>query len=181
MQACNPRSMTKRPILAAIVARSQNGVIGRDGDLPWRLSSDLKHFKRLTLGTPCVMGRKTWESLPGALPGRPMLVLTRQENYKAKGAEVFTSIPDMIGRAHELAGEMGADQISIIGGAQLYKRLLPITDRVYETEVQATVEGDAVFPSLASEEWSLSDEKQQAAGPRDDFPFITRQWDRVRG
>jgi dihydrofolate reductase len=172
--------MMKKPILAAIVARSRNGVIGRDGDLPWRLSSDLKHFKRLTVGTPCVMGRKTWESLPGALPKRPMLVLTRQVDYKAQGAEVFQTVRALLGRAHELAGAIGSDQISIIGGAQFYARLLPITDRIYETEVQAEIDGDALFPTFSREDWKKVDEAHHSAGPRDDFAFVTRQWDRVR-
>ena len=172
--------MDKRPILAAVVARSLNGVIGRDGDLPWRLSSDLKHFKSLTMGTPCVMGRKTWESLPGALPGRPMLVLSRNANYAAQGAETFTEQDAMIGRAHEVAGETGAERISIIGGAQLYRTLLPITDRIYETEVQAVIEGDAHMPALDPQAWRVSGEVRHRAGPRDDHDFITRQLDRVR-
>ena len=172
--------MDTRPILAAVVARSLNGVIGRDGDLPWRLSSDLMHFKRLTMGTPCVMGRKTWESLPGALPGRPMLVLTRNADYVAEGAEIFTDMAAMIGRAHEIAGAMGAERISIIGGAQLYRALLPATDRIYETEVQAVIDGDAHMPALDPLEWIASDERTHRAGPRDDHDFITRRWDRVR-
>ena len=170
-----------RPILAAVVARSLNGVIGRDGDLPWRLSSDLKHFKRLTMGTPCVMGRKTWDSLPGALPGRPMLVLTRNTDFAAPGADVFTDLHAMMAAAHSRAGEMGAERISIIGGAQLYRALLPHTDRVYETEVGAVIDGDAYFPALDPAQWAASNETHHRAGPRDDHDFITRQWDRVRG
>lgn len=172
--------MERRPILAAVVARAQNGVIGRDGDLPWRLSSDLKHFKRLTLGTPCVMGRKTWESLPGALPGRDMLVLTRQADYRADGARVFNDWNDMMGAAYELAGARGAEQVSIIGGAQLYAALMPFTDRIYETSVLARIEGDAVFPKLPSHVWRETAKERHRAGPRDDYDFVTRQWDRIR-
>ena len=172
--------MDTRPILAAVVARSLNGVIGRDGDLPWRLSSDLKHFKRLTMGTPCVMGRKTWESLPGPLPGRPMMVLTRQPDFAATGAEVFSSINTMMADAHARAGEMGADRISIIGGAQIYAALMDHTDRIYETEVQAVIDGDAFFPAPDPQDWVMTDAQRHPAGPRDDHGFITRQWDRVR-
>ena len=173
--------MSQRPILAAVVARSLNGVIGRDGDLPWRLSSDLKHFKRLTMGTPCVMGRKTWDSLPGALPGRPMLVLTRNLTFRAEGAEVFSDLHAMIGRAHEIAGATGAGQISIIGGAQIYRALLPYTDRIYETEVNAVIDGDAHFPTLDPSHWTVSEEVRRRAGPRDDHDFTTRTLDRIRG
>lgn len=168
--------------LSAIVARSRNGVIGRDGDLPWRLGSDLKHFKRVTLGKPCLMGRKTWESLPFPLPGRPNLVLTRNPDYRAQGAEVFDDVNVMIGRGAELAGASGAQEVMIIGGAQLYQTCLPELHRIYETIVDAEIEGDAVFPTLDPSEWLVSDEVSHSAGPRDDYPFRTRTLERrLRG
>ncbi len=160
--------------LCAVWARSRNRVIGRDGDLPWRLSSDLKHFKRLTQGKPCLMGRKTWESLPGVLPGRPHLVLTRDETYEAEGAEVFTDMRDMVGRGMELAGAGGVDEVMIIGGAQIYSALLPHTDIIFETIVDANITGDAHLPELQMERWSVRNEKRHAAGPRDDYAFVTR-------
>jgi len=121
------------PRLSLIVAKSRNNVIGIDGDLPWRLSSDLKFFKETTLGKPVLMGRVTWESLPFPLPGRPNLVLTRNPEFMAPKAEVFTDINAMIGRGYELAGEHNVDEVMLIGGAKLYARLLGFCDRLYIT------------------------------------------------
>lgn len=166
------------PILAAIVARSTNHVIGRNGDLPWRLRSDLQHFKRVTLGKPCLMGRKTWESLPFPLPGRPNLVLTRDADFQAKGAELFTDVNAMVGRGAELAGSLGVDEVMIIGGAQIYAMLMPWIGRIYETEVDAIIEGDAHFPALSDEIWATRDELHHLAGKGDDFAFKTRILDR---
>ena len=171
--------MSTNPKLCAIVAMDRNRVIGREGDLPWRLPSDLKHFKRVTLGKPCLMGRKTWESLPFPLPGRPNLVLTRNENYEAKGAKVFTDMKAMIGQGYELAGAAGVDEIMLIGGAQLYKTLLPRCDRLYVTRVDADVEGDAVFPEIDPAEWHLTREEDPKKGSKDEFSFHVAVFDRV--
>jgi len=167
------------PVLSAIVAKSRNGVIGIDGDLPWKLSSDLKFFKKATLGKPVLMGRKTWESLPFPLPGRPNLVLTRNAAYQAEGAEVFSEMHMMIGRGYELAGAMGAQEVMLIGGAQLYANLLPRCDRLYVTRVEAEVEGDAVFPVIEPQMWRLKSEEGPIQGPKDDHPFRVAQYDRV--
>jgi len=174
----NPQSSVN-PKLCAVVAMDRNRVIGRDGDLPWRLPSDLKHFKRVTLGKPCLMGRKTWESLPFPLPGRPNLVLTRNQNYGAKGAEVFTDTNDMIGKGFELAGAAGAIEVMLIGGAQLYAKLLPLCDRLYVTQVDAEVPGDAVFPEIKSDIWRPISEEGPIQGPKDDFAFHVAVFDRI--
>ena len=171
--------MSTNPKLCAVVAMDRNRVIGRDGDLPWRLPSDLKHFKRVTLGKPCLMGRKTWESLPFALPGRPNLVLTRNADYVAKGADVFTDMNAMIGRGYELAGASGADEVMLIGGAQLYATLLPRCDRLYVTRVEAEVDGDAVFPEIKSQNWRLVSTDGPIQGPKDEFAFKIAVFDRV--
>jgi len=171
--------MSTNPKLCAIVAMDRNRVIGREGDLPWWLPSDLKHFKRVTLGKPCLMGRKTWESLPFPLPGRPNLVLTRNANYAAKGGQVFTDMHAMIGAGYELAGAAGVDEIMLIGGAQLYETLLPRCDRLYITHVDAEVEGDAVFPEIDPEQWSLAHETSAQKGPKDEFSFHVAVFDRV--
>lgn len=166
------------PRLCAVVARSRNGVIGRDGDLPWHLSSDLQHFKRLTMGKPCIMGRKTWDSLPGILPGRPHLILTRDHSFETDKAEVFYDIKSIVARGAELSGGSGHDQVMIIGGAQIYRLMMPYLDRIYETEVLAEIEGDARFePDMT--EWRVNEEIRHAAGPRDDYDFITRRLDRL--
>jgi len=171
--------MSTNPKFCAIVAMDRNRIIGREGDLPWRLPSDLKHFKRVTLGKPCLMGRKTWESLPFPLPGRPNLVLTRNANLQAKGAQLFTDMNEMIGAGYELAGAAGVDEIMLIGGAQLYATLLPRCDRLYVTRVDASVEGDAVFPAIDSDEWALTRSEGPQKGPKDQFSFDVAVFDRV--
>ena len=170
--------MSTNPKLSLIVAKSRNGVIGVDGDLPWRLSSDLKFFKTTTLGKPVMMGRITWESLPFSLPGRPNLVLTRNGDYNAPNAEVFTQVHEMIGRAYELAGLTGADEIMLIGGAKLYASLMKYCDRMYITEVDAMIEGDAHFPAIRCDEWELISETAHPQGEKDDFPFTVRLYER---
>jgi dihydrofolate reductase len=127
-----------RPPITIIVARAQNGVIGRDGKLPWHIGADLKRFKALTMGTVMVMGRKTFESLPGLLPGRRHLVLTRDRDWSAPGAEVAHSTDEALGVG---LGE----PISVIGGADIFQLFFPLADRVELTEVLANVEGDTVM------------------------------------
>ena len=166
------------PKLSLIVAKSRNNVIGVDGKLPWRLSSDLKFFKATTMGKPVLMGRVTWESLPFPLPGRPNLVLTRNAEYKAAKAEIFTDVRDMIGRGYELAGALGTDEIMLIGGAKLYASLMHYCDRMYITEVDAMIEGDAHFPAIAADKWKVVSETPYPQGKKDDFPFTVRVYER---
>ena len=170
--------MSTNPMLSLIVAKSRNNVIGKDGELPWRLSSDLKFFKATTMGKPVLMGRVTWESLPFPLPGRPNLVLTRNETYKAPKAEVFTDVHDMIGRGYELAGAAGMDEIMLIGGAKLYASLMRFCGRLYVTEVDAMIEGDAHFPAIAADRWKVVSETPHPKGPKDDYPFVVRVYER---
>lgn len=170
--------MSANPKLSLIVAKSRNGVIGVDGDLPWRLSSDLKFFKRTTLGKPVLMGRVTWESLPFALPGRPNLVLTRDKTYKAPKAEIFHDMHAMIGRGYELAGETGADEVMLIGGAKLYAALMRYCDRMYITEVDAMIEGDAHFPAIRADHWNLVKETPFEQTDGDDHPFTVKLYER---
>lgn len=134
--------MITSPEIILIAAVSRNGVIGRDNRLPWRLKSDLAHFKAATTGNPVLMGRRTWESLGRPLPGRRNLVVTRNPDYMAPGAEVFAS--------PELAIEAAASsaRVFVIGGAQLYEQLLPRADRLLITDVWATIDGDARMPAV---------------------------------
>jgi dihydrofolate reductase len=134
-------------LLSLVVARSRNGVIGKDNGLPWRLPADLAHFKRLTLGHPIVMGRRTWESIGRALPGRRNIVVTRTPGYRAPGAEVVDSL-DAAWRASD-----GAAEVFVIGGAALYESVLPFADRIFLTEVDADVSGDTRFPALDPRHW----------------------------
>ena len=175
---CNLLSMSTIPKLSLIVAKSRNGVIGVDGDLPWKLSSDLKFFKSTTLGKPVLMGRVTWESLPFPLPGRPNLVLTRDETYAAPKAEVFHDMYEMIGRGYELAGEVNAGEVMLIGGAKLYTSLLKFCDRLYITEVDAMIEGDAHFPAIRADHWKLVQETAFEQKEGDDYPFCVKVYER---
>lgn len=131
--------MTATPEIVLVLARADNGIIGRDGGLPWRLPADLKHFKALTLGHPMVMGRKTFDSLPGLLPGRRHIVLTRDRGWQAAGAEVAHDVDDALRLAD-------ASAVMVIGGAQVYDLFLPRADRIELTEVHAAAQGDAAIP-----------------------------------
>lgn len=138
--------MTIAP-LHLIVAHDENRLIGRDGDLPWRLPNDLKHFKALTLGQTVLMGRKTWESLPRRpLPGRENRVLTRDAGYCAEGAAVFSALADAL--AKPLQGEL-----FVIGGAALYALCLPLAQRLYVTQVHCYSEGDTWFPAYCASDY----------------------------
>ena len=133
-----------------VVARSRNGAIGKDNGLPWHLPADLAHFKRLTLGHPVIMGRRTWESIGRALPNRRNIVVTRTPGYRAPGAEVV----DSLDAAWRAAGD--AAEAFIIGGAGIYESALPVADRIFLTEVDADVPGDTHFPPLDPLDWRES-------------------------
>lgn len=145
--------------VALIVATSRNGVIGRDGALPWHLPEELQHFKRLTLGKPIIMGRLTWESIGRPLPGRTNIVVSRAPDYEAQGAEVVPSLEAALDRASQRV-EVD-DEIMIIGGAHIYRAALPLADRIYRTRIDVEVEGDAFFPELDSTRWRLLESTPQ--------------------
>jgi dihydrofolate reductase len=136
------------PKIVLVVAVSSNGVIGRDGDLPWRLPSDLKRFKALTLGRPVVMGRKTWASIGRPLPGRPNIVISRDPAFVAKGAFVARSLDAALTEAGRRARELEVDEICVIGGGQIYREVMPRADVLHVTEVAAHIDGDTFFPSI---------------------------------
>jgi dihydrofolate reductase len=163
------------PSLVLVVARARNGVIGRDGDLPWRLRSDLQRFKALTLGKPCIMGRRTWESLPlKPLPGRLNLVLSRDESFAARGAVVCTTLDEAVEIARETAEEDGVDEICVIGGVALFERALPRARTLYLTEVEAEPEGDVWFPAFDEAAWIEVSSETHPAGEKDDHTFTFR-------
>jgi len=167
------------PHLALVVARARNGVIGKDGDLPWRLRSDLQRFKAVTIGKPCIMGRKTWESLPlKPLPGRLNLVLSKDESFLAKGGLVCTTLDEAVDIARETAMEDGVDEICVIGGTALFEAALPRAKRLYLTEVEAEPEGDAVFPAFDEGAWIEVSSEPVAAGEKDDHDFVFRVLER---
>ena len=156
--------------IALIYARAANGAIGLGGDLPWRLPADLKHFKALTMSLPMVMGRKTFESLPGLLPGRRHIVMTRDAAWAAVGAEVA----DTPEQALELAGE---GTVAIIGGAAVFELFLPIATRVELTQIHADYEGDTFMPPLGPEWHEAAREDHAADGDTPAFSFITYRRD----
>ncbi len=161
--------------LALVVALADNGCIGRDGDLPWRLPDDLKRFKQLTLGNPVIMGRKTWESIGRPLPGRLNIVVTRQRGYVAEGCVVVDSLDD----AHQDAASSGAKLASIIGGAELYALALPCCDTLHLTRVHADVDGDTFFPPIDWEHFQLVESEDHAADERHAYAFTFETWQRV--
>lgn len=159
-----------------IVAAAQNNVIGKEGQMPWRLASDMAHFKRITSGKPVLMGRKTWQSLfVQPLPGRDNLVLSRDENYRAKGAIVFHDLPTMIAKAKQLT----TDEAIIIGGEALYRATLSMCERLYVSRVACNPKGDRFFPELDPDIWRLVRQMPNLAGSKDDFAFVTQVFERV--
>lgn len=159
--------------LTLIAALAANRVIGRDGDLPWRLPDDLKRFKRLTVGKTVLMGRKTWDSLGRPLPDRANWVLSREASFKPAGATVFASLDQALnaGQGRELV---------VIGGAELYRQTLPIATRLELTEVQAEVDGDTWFPEVDPAAWIETASEAHTADARHALPFRFVTLDRRR-
>ena len=167
------------PILSLVVARAANGVIGRDGDLPWRLKSDLALFKANTLGKPVIMGRKTWDSLlKKPLPGRMNIVLTRDGSFEPTNAVVCESFLEAVQMAKEQAEDDGVDEVCVIGGRALFEMALPKAKRLYLTEVDATVEGDVTFPEFDEAPWTQVRREEHPAGEGDDHAFTFRVLER---
>jgi dihydrofolate reductase len=161
------------------VAVARNGVIGRDGGLPWRLKSDLQLFKRLTLGKPVIMGRKTWDSLPiQPLPGRLNLVLSRDGSFEPAKAVVCETFGEAFGMAREQAAEDGVEEVCVIGGAALFEIALPKARRLYLTEVDAEPSGDVRFPAFDPSDWTEVAREAFPAGPDDDHAFTFRTLER---
>ena len=159
-----------KPPVTIVIARAQNGVIGRDGKLPWHISADLKRFKALTMGSVMVMGRKTFESLPGLLPGRRHVVLTRDQRWQAEGAEVAHSTEEALQLARR-------EPISVIGGADIFSLFLPLAHRIELTEVLLDVEGDTFIDDpRASAEWheTFREDHREERLP---FRFLTLERD----
>lgn len=166
----------KQPRIAFVVAVARNGVIGREGGLPWRISSDLKRFKQITMGKPVIMGRKTWESLPRRpLPGRLNIVITRHRDYKAEGAVVVAGVDEALAQARAEQSE----EICVIGGSEIFRQMLPMTDRLYLTEVDLSPQGDVRFPPLDPTAWYETSREIHARSPGDDAGFVLRVLDRT--
>lgn len=160
------------PKLVAVVARSRNNVIGLDNGLPWRLSSDLKRFKALTMGKPMIMGRRTFESIGRPLPGRESVVLTRDPFFKAEGAHIAATPAEALATARRLAALVGADEIIIAGGEEIFRAFLDLTDVIELTEVALDTPGDAHFPPLDPARWHEIARETGLRGPRDEAEVV---------
>jgi dihydrofolate reductase len=158
-----------KPVISIIVAMAENRVIGKENSLPWHLPADLQHFKAMTIGKPIIMGRKTWESLPGKLPQRPHIIITANPDYSAEGCTVVNSLEQAI----EAAGDV--PEVMVVGGAMLYAQALPMADNIYLTMVETQVDGDTLFPEYDQSQWR---ETAREYHPSDDknlfaYSFIT--------
>lgn len=146
--------------ISVIVAVSENGVIGKDGDMPWRLRSDLMRFKKLTMGHSIIMGRKTYESIGRLLPGRTTVILTRQTDYRVQGAVVVASLEEALAATED-------QRPFVVGGAEIYRIALPLASRLYLTRVLEVIDGDTVFPEFDSQQWELESQEAVSGDDRD--------------
>ena len=151
--------------ISLVVAMARNRVIGRDNALPWRLPADLAYFKRVTMGHPIVMGRRTYESIGKPLPGRKNIVVSRNPDFRAPGCIVVASLD----AAWKAAGD--ADEVCVIGGTTLFEETLPVADRIHLTEVEAEVAGDTYFPEFDRGDWKENEVERHAADERHAYPF----------
>jgi dihydrofolate reductase len=151
--------------VSLIVALSENGVIGRDGDMPWHLSADLRRFKRLTMGHHLIMGRRTFESIGRLLPGRTTVILTRNPDYRVNGARMASRLDEALEAA------CGDEEVFIVGGGEIYRAALPCATRLYVTRVHAILPGDTTFPEIDNNMWQLEESVRHAADERNDYDY----------
>jgi dihydrofolate reductase len=168
------------PVIALVVAKAENGAIGRGGDLPWHLRNDMRYFRHITMGKPIIMGRRTFKSLPRVLDGRLNVVLTRDHGFVAPDAVMAHSLEEGLQAARASAKRTGAREIMIIGGEDVFREVLPQADRIYLTEVHASPEADTWFPTLDPSEWRETSREAHEAGPKDDHDFSFVVLERVR-
>ena len=158
--------------LAMIVAASENDAIGKGGDLPWRLSADLKQFKKLTMGHHMIMGRKTFESIGVLLPGRHTVIVTRQADFQFEGATVVHSIDAAV----EHARDQGDEQPFVVGGAEIYRQAMPLVTEMFLTRVHATIDGDTWLPTIDWSNWDLAGSQRHSADDRNQFDYSFERW-----
>ncbi len=171
--------MTQITLTAGPIARARNGVIGKDGGLPWRLKTDLANFRAVTMGKPVIMGRKTWESLPRKpLVGRTNIVLSRDGSFEPNGAVVCEDFSEAVAIGREQAEEDGAREVCVIGGASLFELALAKAGRIYLTDVDAEIEGDTLLSPIDEARWTEVSSKAYPAGDGDDYPFTIRVLER---
>jgi dihydrofolate reductase len=159
------------PVIALVVARGENGAIGRGGALPWRLSSDLKQFRKVTLGKPVLMGRRTFLSLPRVLDQRVNIVLSRDPGFVAEGAVVADSLKAGLEQGRRAAKAAGVDELMVIGGDDVFRAVVPLARRIYLTEVHASPEADTWLSDFDLKDWREISREKHEAGPKDDHAF----------
>jgi dihydrofolate reductase len=169
--SCEARPASRDPIIALVVARAENGAIGVGGELPWRLSTDLKQFRKVTLGKPIIMGRRTFQSLPRVLDRRLNIVLSREPGFIAPGAIVAGSLEEGLAHARRAAKEAGVDEIMVIGGDNLFRAAMPLAKRIYLTEVHGTPDADTWFKDFNLKNWRELSRERHEPGPKDEYPF----------
>lgn len=165
--------------ITLIVAAAENGVIGLGGRLPWRMPSDLKTFRRLTLGKPIIMGRKTFQSIGKALDGRDNLVVTRDMTFHAAEVEICRSLEAALLLGETRARARGVDEIMVIGGAEIYRQALHVAGRIYLTRIHARPDGDASFPAPDPINWRLVGQTPIGSDPRDEFSATLETYERM--
>lgn len=160
-----------KPRITLIAAVAKNGVIGRDLDMPWKLSTDLKRFKALTMGNPMIMGRKTFLSVgERPLPGRPHIIISRNPDYRPAGVDVVSSLEDALSLAANKAAELGVDEVFVAGGGEIYRQAMPFADQLSVTHVEVSLEGDTFFPEIDPALFEKIDEIALSAGEKDNYP-----------
>jgi dihydrofolate reductase len=166
-------------LTAGPIARARNGVIGKDGGMPWRLKTDLANFRAVTMGKPVIMGRKTWESLPKKpLVGRTNIVLSRDGSFEPHGAVVCEEFIEAVAIGREQAEEDGAREVCVIGGASLFELALQKAGRIYLTDIDAEIDGDTRLSPIDESRWTEVSARACPAGPDDDYPFTIRVLER---
>jgi dihydrofolate reductase len=161
--------------ISLVVAAATNNAIGKDGKLPWYLPNDMKRFKNVTWGMPVVMGRKTFESLGKALPGRKNIVISRQQNWKQEGAVIVKSIDDAL----FVANATDAKEIMVIGGGEIYKALFEKAKRIYLTRVEAEPEADTFFPAIHPQAWRLTSQQNHEADEKNNYNYSFQVWEKI--
>ena len=157
--------------IVLVAAVGNNGVIGRAGGMPWRLKSDLQHFKRLTLNRPVIMGRKTYVSIGKPLPQRTNIVITRDANFSAPGVVTAPNFEAALALAREDADRRGSDEIMVIGGSEVFAAAMPLADRLEITHVHSDTQGDVTFPPIDPALWRAAQRSEHRAGPQDEAAF----------
>ena len=167
-------------LLSMIVATADNNIIGKDNDMPWHLPADLAYFKKVTLGKPIIMGRKTYESIGRPLPGRRNIVISRDENYFAAGVDAVTSVEQALALVDGSDGNETVEEIMVIGGGAIYKHCLPNADRLYVTHIKATIDGDTQFPNYDDGCWEKTGSELRSSDDKNAYDLDFCVYQRIK-